>query len=158
MLNSKWIEFSPFNCHCFMETHFKHGKIKKKKLRKICFTEVYIILSSFYKKKIIKEIYSFKVRTATNEKFLVSAAHRFQNKTLETLVILTGPFPISILATSLKDGKEMASFLQKTFHLLFSFLVSKRHKLISVSIKSNHLNLYRPSPLTSKEKYMLHNN
>lgn len=154
MLNSKWIEFSPFNCHCFMETHFKHGK-RKKKLRKICFTEVYIILSSFYKKKIIKEIYSFKVRTATNEKFLLSAAHRFQNK---TLVILTGPFPISILATSLKDGKEMASFLQKTLHLLFSFLVSKRHKLISVSMKSNHLNLYRPSPLTSKEKYMPHNN
>lgn len=34
MLNSKWIEFSPFNCHCFMETHFKHGKIKKKKTEK----------------------------------------------------------------------------------------------------------------------------
>lgn len=68
MLHSNWIEFFPFSVN-FMETYLK--LYERNKLRnKNGFTEVYIIVSSFYK------FYSFKIRTAINERFLESATQK----------------------------------------------------------------------------------
>lgn len=52
-----------------METYLKLYERNKLK-NKNCFTEVYIIVSSFHK------FYSFKIRTAINERFHVSATQQ----------------------------------------------------------------------------------